>query len=199
MRTLAVLAIFFSFIWSGSSAAPAPVPAASANTSGASETAAEKARREEERVPLLIGVHVTTNQDRLQVSIPEITRRLVKRLSRKKEVRAVAIADGSVDDMQTEARNQGCDYFLGLSLREEQAAVIRMGNSHPLGQPGDDRERDSGWQLAVRYRLEAITRRASSYQNDFKVSEERSPDLQARFSAGEIAADQILKQIARKD
>ena len=183
MRIFGFLAIFF---WLVMSAPAGPT----------FETAAEKARRDEERVPLLIGVHVTTNQERLQVSIAEITRRLVKRLSRKKEARAVAIADGSVDDMQLEARHKGCDYFLALSLREEQAAVIRMGNSHPPGQPGDGQERNSGWQLAVRYRLEAITRRASSYQNDFKVSEERSPDLQARLSAGEIAADQILKQIA---
>ena len=186
MRAFTLYALLFSFIWS---AAPGH----------SLETPAEKARHDDERVPLLIVVHVTTDQDRLRVSIPEVTRRLVQRLSRKKGVRAVAIAEGSVDEMQSEARNQGGDYFLELSLHEEQAAVIRMGNSHPPGQPPNDGGRDAGWQLAVRYRLQAISRRASSYQHEFKVFEERSPDLQARLSAGELAADQILKQMAKKD
>ncbi len=194
MRVFIFIAILFSWLCSTVSSSAAPRPDDS--SAKGLQTAAEKARRDEERGPILVGVHVGASQDRLQVSIEDITRRMVKRLARKRGVRAVAISGGSAEEMQTEARNKGCDYLLALTLQEEQATVIRAGNLHPLGESRDDQERNSGWQLAVRYRLEAITSRASSYQNEFKVSEERSPDLQARFSAGELAADQVLKQIA---
>ncbi len=195
MRAFIFIAILCSFL--GSTVSLSAAPHRDDSSPRGLQTSTEKARRNEERGPIVVGVHVSASQDRLQLSIEDITRRMVKRLARKREVRAVAISSGSAEEMQTEARNKGCDYLLALTLQEEQATVIRAGNLHPLSETRDGQDRNSGWQLAVRYRLEALTSRASSYQNEFKVSEERSPDLQARFSAGELAADQVLKQIAR--